>query len=492
MQLEQILQAHGLIGRGGGKSKDEIPPPPITNFKATIVGDSIKLTWTNPMDTDFVGVRIVRKVGSYPSSTSDGMIIYEGNLTTFTDNDITLGVVHYYRAFTYDFDNNYNHDTGQQTNVIVKISQTAPSAPTMASRTSTSITLNAISGCEYRVGSGAWQDSVVFSGLSIATSYTFYARKKETSTHYASPNSSGATFTTDKGTQSTPSAPNVTNIEHDRATAIGGTEVRIGSGTWHDSPHTFTGLSAETAYQAYARMKETTTHYASAISSAKNFTTPSACDDTTGSPGSCKLIAGTMQQGYFGTVPASELFTGTQLSSAVGISQGTVQFDDTPWLKFALDGKILFRPMKAFRHSISWDTINSAGCVFGTKTVSKNGLTYKVRLMKTGLVDPMPGYDGVNLHGSEWNRLMLPIHIQAKDKSWAYPANVESNVPYWGIDFTDEDLAVITVNGRYVWCQETYSSYRLIRGGYGVSFSNYSSPSSTITGRGWAPVLELI
>ena len=126
MQLEHILMAHGLIGRGGGKSKDNIPPPPITNFIAIVVGDSIKLTWTNPMDTDFVGVRIVRKVGSYPSSTSDGMIIYEGNLTTFTDNDITLGVVHYYRAFTYDFDNNYNHDTGQQTNAIVKISQTAP------------------------------------------------------------------------------------------------------------------------------------------------------------------------------------------------------------------------------------------------------------------------------------------------------------------------------------------------------------------------------
>ncbi len=217
-------------------------------------------------------------------------------------------------------------------------------------------------------------------------------------------------------------------------------------------------------------------------------------DDTSGSPGNLKLIAGTMQQGYFGTVPASQLFTGTQLSSEVGISQGTIQFDDTPWLKFALDGKILFRPMKAFRYSTSWHEINSAGCVFGTKTVTKNGHTYKVRLMKTGSVDPMSGYDGVNLHGSEWNRLMLPIHIQAKYKTWAYPNNVETSVPYWGIDFTDQDLHTHDSfgNGTYVWCQETYSSYRLLRGDGGVSGSKNYVPTATSSNGGWAPVLELV
>lgn len=216
-------------------------------------------------------------------------------------------------------------------------------------------------------------------------------------------------------------------------------------------------------------------------------------DDNSGSAGSNMLIAGTMQQGYFGTVLASELWTGTQLSSAVGISQGTIQFDDTPWLKFALDGKILFRPMKAFRRSISWDAINTAGCVFGTKTVAKNGLTYKVRLMKTGGVDPMAGYNGSHVRGHEWNRLMLPIHIQAKDESWAYPSNVERDVPYWGIDFTDGDLHTHNSfgNGTYVWCQETYAYNRLIRGYNGVSFSGSDPPQGVLIGYGWAPVLEL-
>lgn len=220
--------------------------------------------------------------------------------------------------------------------------------------------------------------------------------------------------------------------------------------------------------------------------------------DTTGSPGNQFTVAGDLQQGFFGTVSASELFTGTQLSSAVGISQGTIQFDDTPWLKFALDGKILFRPMKAFRHSISWNTINGVGCVFGTKTVTKNGHTYKVRLMKGALTAPSL-YDAPDrgAKGSEWNKLMLPIHIQAKDKSWAYPAYVEDDIPYWGIDFTDQDLHTHNSfgNGTYVWCQETRntkSSYRVLRGFDGASGSYSFGAANTYAADGWAPVLELI
>ena len=217
-------------------------------------------------------------------------------------------------------------------------------------------------------------------------------------------------------------------------------------------------------------------------------------EDSSGSPGSPSLIVGTMLHGYFGTVPASELFTGTQLSNEVGISQGTIQFDDTPWLKFALDGKILFRPMKAFRSSISYNAINSAECVFGTKTVQKNGLTYKVRLMKGANTDPADAFNGAICHYSEWNKLILPIHIKAKDKSWAYPNNVETDVPYWGIDFTNADLQITSGNGRAVWCQEVIesTSNRLFRGFLGVSDSSSTTPSSTNGVRGWAPVLEVV
>ena len=67
----------------------------------------------------------------------------------------------------------------------------------MASRTDTSITLNTISGCEYSINGTTWQDSTTFSGLSSGTTYTFYARYKETSTSYASVSSSSS-ITTNK------------------------------------------------------------------------------------------------------------------------------------------------------------------------------------------------------------------------------------------------------------------------------------------------------
>jgi hypothetical protein len=83
------------------------------------------------------------------------------------------------------------------TETVSKAAQSAPAAPTTASVTSTSVTLNTIEGAEYRNGDGdAWQDSPTFSGLSPETSYAFYARMKETATHEASPASAGLTVTT--------------------------------------------------------------------------------------------------------------------------------------------------------------------------------------------------------------------------------------------------------------------------------------------------------
>ena len=75
--------------------------------------------------------------------------------------------------------------------------KTAPK-PTVAAVTSTSVTLNAVSGCEYRVGNGAWQTSPLFEGLSPATSYVFYQRYAETSSAFAGGSSAGTSVTTDK------------------------------------------------------------------------------------------------------------------------------------------------------------------------------------------------------------------------------------------------------------------------------------------------------
>jgi len=219
--------------------------------------------------------------------------------------------------------------------------------------------------------------------------------------------------------------------------------------------------------------------------------------DIWGTPGSAKLIAGDGEEGFFGEVSASELITGDALASECGISQGTSQHSTAGWLKFALDGKILFVAKKPIRHTISWDTINTADCVYGNKTIQIGGLTYKVRLMKGALTDPaLYNASDKGAIGSEWNRLMLPIHVNAPS-NWAYPANVDSPTKDWGIDYTDEDLHTHSVygNGHCSWCQETdntASYFHIYRGSSGVSSSASDMFYPPGLDFGWRPVLEYV
>ena len=201
------------------------------------------------------------------------------------------------------------------------------------------------------------------------------------------------------------------------------------------------------------------------------------------------------EAGYFGTVTASKLFTGTELANAVGITQGIVQHDDTPWLKFYLDGKILFTPMKPIRNSISWNTLLSSNCVYGNKMVDKGELKFKVRLLK-GIVTDVYNSTLAQFHYSEWNRLILPIHIQSKDKSWKHSAYVEQDLVSWLVDFTDEDLCTSTTsgNGNYTICQELNENGQenITRGYDGASSGRTNTKTATWNLLGWRPVLEVI
>lgn len=72
-----------------------------------------------------------------------------------------------------------------------------------------------------------------------------------------------------------PGKPQVNQITETSAVITGasGTEVRINNGEWKDSPHTFASLSEGTSYTAYARFKETQTHFASKVSEGSQFST---------------------------------------------------------------------------------------------------------------------------------------------------------------------------------------------------------------------------
>jgi hypothetical protein len=227
--------------------------------------------------------------------------------------------------------------------------------------------------------------------------------------------------------------------------------------------------------------------------------TPIKGDDPLGIGGLYNLVAGDMDAGYFGRVTSSGFIDGDTLASQIGLSAGTSQYSNEPWLKFAYQGRIQFVAKKAFRHSISWNNIANVGAVFGDGGSQGNaqviigGLVYKVRLMSGSTVNPLISVE--DYKESEWNKLMLPIHKNAPD-NWTYPTHVNSPTEDWGINYSDEDLLVgnTLVNGGTSWTQETQKSNNggVSRGIGGIDGAASPSKSQSANYSGWRPVLELV
>lgn len=201
-------------------------------------------------------------------------------------------------------------------------------------------------------------------------------------------------------------------------------------------------------------------------------------------PGPQDLIAGDYNTGFYGEVNQEDLITFSDLMAQVGVSQGTTHNLDQPWLKYSLDGEVVYVSKKTIRYSVSHDTLANAGVVYGgpegQTITTPAGLQFRVRLL-TGLDD-----SGTYTAGGEWNRLIYPVHSSD-------PTGQE-----WGINYTDADLGVAAGNGRASWIQETNpndASRRVIRGLSPSSSveSLTSDPSGSSSALiGWRPVLEVV
>lgn len=78
------------------------PPGNVTGLTAVPGDGSMLLSWSNPTDSDFANVIVVFSTVGYPTSPSEGIVLYTGADTTFLHEGLTDGTIYYYTVFAVD------------------------------------------------------------------------------------------------------------------------------------------------------------------------------------------------------------------------------------------------------------------------------------------------------------------------------------------------------------------------------------------------------
>lgn len=108
------------------------PPSDIVNFAAVPGNSQVTLTWVDPVDVTlpvvkWAGTKIVRKVGSYPTSETDGVLVVDSKIrnqyqvTGRVDTGLVNGTTYYYQAFPYSDTNAINRNASNRTSATPKV-----------------------------------------------------------------------------------------------------------------------------------------------------------------------------------------------------------------------------------------------------------------------------------------------------------------------------------------------------------------------------------
>ena len=96
-------QYQTLIDGATTSATPNIGPAQVTNFQITGSGSSPVLSWANPTDDPlYYETVVVQKVGSAPTSLTDGTEIYRGTGTTVTASGLVQLEEYYFAVFTID------------------------------------------------------------------------------------------------------------------------------------------------------------------------------------------------------------------------------------------------------------------------------------------------------------------------------------------------------------------------------------------------------
>jgi len=95
-------QNYSSGAQASGTTADCTPPENVSSFLAVPGDGLITLSWQNPGDPDFAGVRVVRKAESYPTSMDDGVKVYDDIGERFVDQPLENTIPYFYVAYAYD------------------------------------------------------------------------------------------------------------------------------------------------------------------------------------------------------------------------------------------------------------------------------------------------------------------------------------------------------------------------------------------------------
>lgn len=110
----KILSTATIKSTGGGT---QLAQP--TSVSLINTDESVVIKWTDPSDSTlakWAGTLVVRKVGSAPTSKTDGVVVVDSKTrdsyksTGFTDNNLTNDTKYYYGIFPYTTENAYTYD----------------------------------------------------------------------------------------------------------------------------------------------------------------------------------------------------------------------------------------------------------------------------------------------------------------------------------------------------------------------------------------------